>query len=283
MAGADRIRSIEPSFAEIAAKLKYASDNTKVYDEYGLPDSDEVRGFILASPELLFYAPELAKLWKLIENESLLIGLFSDDLLFYKLERLRTFGGVFGFLALFHECAGAERLACELRDENFTVLRTGEFWCAVSDVEKERIKATLMIDPSRDSMKRILRGNRCSMPAIGRERHAKDACVNGLSFTRMASERSFIDVGRRLGVPDYYENYYEFMHNLDREVFFVCGNDGELLGAVETLNGSVKRIYTQKDASVADPELFAAVLSWALANDLRIRRDTLEEGGDGGE
>lgn len=277
---ADGLR-IEPSFAEIAAKLKYAGDNTKVYNEYGLPCRDEVRRFILASPELLFYAPELAKLWTLIGSESLFIELLTDDLIFYKLERLRTFGGVFGFLALFRECTAAERLAEALLDENFTVIHAGEFWCAVGGAEKERIKAQLMIDPGRESMARILRGNRCSMPVVGFDRHAKDALINGLSFTRVASERSFIDVGRRIEVSDFCEEYYKFMHDPDREVFSVCVRDGKPIGAVETLNGSVEMIYTRKDPGIANAELYAAVLSWSIANGLLIGQNAMRA--DAGE
>ena len=57
---------IEPSFESIAEKLKFARDNPKVYDEYGLPDNAEIRGFVLEHPEFLFYAPEMQRLWELI-------------------------------------------------------------------------------------------------------------------------------------------------------------------------------------------------------------------------
>ena len=53
--------AIEPSFVGIASKLLFQKNNAKVYEEYGLPDDDEIRGFILGHPQLMFYAPELKK------------------------------------------------------------------------------------------------------------------------------------------------------------------------------------------------------------------------------
>ena len=61
--------AIELSFVEIASKLLFQKNNAKVYEEYGLPDDTDIRGFILRYPEFLFYAPELKKLWELLEEK----------------------------------------------------------------------------------------------------------------------------------------------------------------------------------------------------------------------
>ena len=87
--------AIEPSFVGIASKLLFQRNNAKVYEEYGLPDDADIRGFILAHPELLFYAPELKKLWELLEEKQLFLNALNNqiplsalmhDLHFYELD-----------------------------------------------------------------------------------------------------------------------------------------------------------------------------------------------------
>lgn len=77
---------IDPSFIRIATKLKFRRDNEEVYAEYGLPEDEAVKAAVLASPELLFYAPELARLSGMLRDDGLILKLIeSDQIIPYKI------------------------------------------------------------------------------------------------------------------------------------------------------------------------------------------------------
>ena len=261
--------AIEPSFVEIASKLLFQKNNAKVYEEYGLPYDDEIRAFILAHPELLFYAPELKKLWELMGKNMPLYDRFLPDYL----RELHAFGGLFAFIERAVKCVDVAELA-----ERFPfVLDAGKGWCAMEEDARGRAEAKLECKPLREALKKMALGSDYSTPAPGFARHECDRIIGGYSFERIASEREAetIEAWYHRDIP-----ISIYLSALDTSYYSVKNKLDNTVAVLETENGELTRIVTDRDVSLTENGLLAAILNWLLDVGYSMGKDTLKEEGE---
>lgn len=261
--------AIEPSFVGIASKLLFQRNNAKVYEEYGLPDDDEFRGFILGHPELLFYAPELKKLWELMGKDMPLYDPFLQEYL----RELHSFWGIYSFLERLVKMTGADELA----DVFPFVLDAGKGWCAMGEDARRRAEAELKSTPLREALKHTARGFDYSTPAHGFDRHKYDRKTGGYSFERIASVRDAETIEEKHYPNTKIELYISCT---DMIYYSVTNKLDDLIAILEIENSELTRIVTDRGVSLTENGLLTAILNWLLDVGYSMGKDTLKEDGE---
>lgn len=247
---------IAPSFAEISEKLRYRADNPKVYYEYGLPDDELIREFVLASPGLLFYANELARLLRLFTEREHMLSLLSCKSIFSHLSRLHSFPGVFEFLELYPEYASAERLLGDLTGEGDAIFNGMQF-CAMSEYEKAR--AVKLLKERKTAY--ILGGSWFSTPLGCIDSHLNDRVIWDFTFRSIVSERdrSLLE-SQIIDDDELPEGYYYY-----GDIYSV-GKAGDVpIALLYVDDGTVENTFIRKwYRDHPDPKLLAAILQWTM-------------------
>ena len=270
---------IEPSFETIAEKLKFARDNPKVYDEYGLPDDDEIREFILSHPQLLFYAPELKKIWDLLGKVSPFMKLLQNQwLLTATMKTLHFSEPAYIALKLFREAVGTDVFTNVLiseEDEGYLLLNTAEYFWSKNEDAKEHAFELLKNKPFTDALYEILSGPRYSTPVYGLIRHGDDRVIGEYSFERIGSERTSDELAEWFSVSlkDFFFNlYFETIKH-----FAVYNKQKTPVALLKIENGVLNEIVTDRDVSLTENGLLTAILNWLLDVGYSMGKDTLKE------
>lgn len=271
--------AIEPSFVGIASKLLFQKNNAKVYEEYGLPDDDEIRGFILEHPELLFLAPELKRLFDLIKDERTFAGLLRNPYLVNYLNGLHDFKGTFVFLELFLDVLGTEALTAELASDHSFIIESGKGYCAMSVGAKRRAPGLLKTSVPRNALEQIAWGFDHSNASPGLNRHENDRAVGNHTIERIASSHEAGNANRWIKGntrnADEWPDVFVYDPNWQ---FYRVRDERELPVAVlEIINGELTRIVTARGVSLTENGLLAAILNWLLETGFTMGRDTLKE------
>lgn len=268
---------IEPSFESIAEKLKFARDNPKVYDEYGLPDDDDIRGFILGHPEYLFYAPELKKVWVLLEDKRHFLKVLKDqiplsalmhDLYFYEL--------VFISLKHFRDALGEDAFFDMLNtDEGWFPLSAAIYYWALSDSAKQRALERIKREHSHESVEQIFFGTRVSSPVYGLDRHCDDRIIGDYSFERIGSERTSEGLTELFSVP--LKEFFFDLYFIEFKHYAIYNKQKTPIALLKIENGVLNEIIADRDVSIAENGLLTAILNWLLDVGYSMGKDTLKE------
>lgn len=263
--------AIEPSFVEIASKLLFQKNNAKVYEEYDLPDDTDIRGFILRYPEFLFYAPEMKKLFDLIKDVRIIVGLLQKPYFVKHVRGLHDFEGTFAFLELFHEVCGLEALAEEMASDQSFIIEAGKSYCAMSADAKRRAADLLKKPDTRNALRQIAWGFIYSNAALGLNRHENDRVIGIHTIERIASSRE---------VKNEYSWLYAFFDDQNSQ-FYSVRNDLDMPVAILMIeNDELENIVTVGDVSLTENGLLAAILNWLLDVGYSMGKDTLKEEGE---
>ena len=263
---------IEPSFESIAEKLKFARDNPKVYDEYGLPDNAEIRGFVLEHPEFLFYAPEMQRLWELIMEAPIFRELLLDYEYFLQtLESLHFYEGIFDFLRLLHDELDKEKFNSVFTSDCDYVRAGLSFW-AMNDAAKKQAIDLLKRKGIKNAIAEIAWGPSCSQPVHGLSRHDNDRIIGEYSFERIGSRRKALTIGEWFRIQWIHDwcipgvEMYSIYNKQNLEIAFLRIDDGAL-----TI------IETASNTSLTEDGLLAAILNWMLSVGYSLDADALED------
>lgn len=274
--------AIEPSFVEIASKLLFQKNNAKVYEEYGLPDDDEIRRFILDHPQLLFYAPELKKIWDLLGKVSPFMKLLQNQyLLTATMKTLHFSEPAHIALKQFCEAVGADAFANVLISEEvegYLLLNTAEYYWSKNEDAKEHAFELLKNKPVADALYEILSGPRYSSPVYGLRRHGDDRVIGEYSFERIGSERTSDELAEWFSV-----SLKEFFFNLYFETmkhFAVYNKQKTPVALLKIEDGTLNEIITDRDVSLTENGLLAAILNWLLDTGFTMGEDTLKDEGE---
>ena len=263
---------IEPSFEAIAEKLKFARDNPKVYDEYGLPDDAETREFILEHPEFLFYAPELQRLWELLMEASIFRSLLlNHDYFLQTLEWLHFYEGIFDFLRLLHDELDKEKF-----DSVFTLdcdyVRAGLSFWAMNDAAKKQAIDLLISKGIKKAIAEIAWGPSCSTPAHGLCRHDNDRAIGEYSFERIGSRRKAVTIGEWFRIP-----WINDWCIPSVEMYSICNKHNLEIAFLRIDDGVLTMIKTVSNISLTEGGLLAAILNWMLSVGYSLDASALED------
>ncbi len=271
--------AIEPSFVGIASKLLFQKNNANVYEEYGLPDDDEIRGFILEHPQLMFYAPELKKIWDLLEKASSFLKLLQNQwLLTATMKTLHFSEPAYIALKLFREAVGTDVFTNVLiseEDEGYLLLNTAEYFWSINEDAKEHAFELLKNKPFTDALYEIFSGPRYSTPVYGLIRHGDDRVIGEYSFERIGSERTSEELKEQFSVPlkEFFFNlYFETMKH-----FVVYNKQKTPVALLKIEDGALNEIVTDRDVSLTENGLLTAILNWLLDVGYSMGKDTLKE------
>ena len=272
--------AIEPSFVEIASKLLFQKNNAKVYEEYGLPDDDDIRGFILGHPEFLFYAPELKKVWELLEdkrrflnalNNQIPLSAIMSDLHFYEL--------VFVSLKLFRDALGKEAFFDMLKsDEGWFPLSASIYYWALSDSAKQRALERIKREHSHESVEQIFFGTRVSSPVYDLDRHRDDRIIGDYSFERIGSERTSDELTELFSIP--LKEFFFDLYFIECKHYAIYNKHKKPIALLKIEESVLKEIVTDRDVSLTENGLLAAILNWLLDVGYSMGKDTLKEEGE---
>ncbi|MBO6060666.1 MAG: hypothetical protein J6P98_00925 [Clostridia bacterium] len=274
--------AIDPSFVGIASKLLFRKNNAKVYEEYGLPDDDDIRGYILEHPELLFFAPELKRLFDLIKDERTFAGLLRNPYLVNYLNGLHDFRGIFVFLELFLDVLGTEALTAELASDRSFIIEAGKGYCAMGVGAKRRAPGLLKTSVPRNALKQIAWGFDYSIPSPGLNRHENDRAVGNHTIERIASSHEAGNANRWIkGNTRNADDWPDvFVYDPNWQFYWVRDERDLPVAVLEIINGELTRIVTDRDVSLTENGLLAAILNWLLDVGYSMGKDTLKEEGE---
>lgn len=274
--------AIEPSFVEIASKLLFQKNNAKVYEEYGLPDDDEIRGFILGHPEFLFYAPELKKLFDLIKDARIFAELLRNPFFSIHLDELHRFEGTFIFFKFFLEVRGVEALVEELASVYSCIIDAGKSYCAMSADAKRRAADLLRNTDARDALEQIASGFIYSNAALGLNRHEKDRVMGKHTIERIASTREGENAEQ--WIKDYTraedDEIYVALYFFDFQYYWVYNERRLPVAILKIIDGKLTNIITDRDVPLTENGLLTAILNWLLDVGYSMGKDTLKEEGE---
>ena len=268
--------AIDPSFTAIAAKLLFRKNNEKVYREYGLPEDEAVKAAVLESPELLFYAPELARLLNMIQKPGLMLKLIGSDQIIHDLSELHRFPGMFDFIELYHKYAGPDELVYYLEDLFPLIGGAARSYAAMDKNGKARTEALLRISHDNNALYTIVDGFPYSEPIEMRNRHARDRRINGFVFKRLASGRDLNIAGARVEREELYK-YGFYVSETDNELYAVHSDRFDYMAVLEVQSSVLTDIYTYWEFSLSDSKLLAAILQWLIEVGITMGKDALNE------
>lgn len=268
--------AIDPSFTAIAAKLLFRKNNEKVYREYGLPEDDAVKAAVLESPELLFYAPELARLQGMIQKPWLMLKLIGSDQIIHDLSELHRFPGMFDFIELYHKYAGPDELVYYLEDLFPLIGGAARSYAAMDKNGKARTEELLRISHDNNALYTIVDGFPYSEPIEMRNRHARDRRINGFVFKRLASGRDLNIAGARVEREELYK-YGFYISETGDELYAVHSDRFDYMAVLEVHSSVLTNIYTYWEFSLSDSKLLAAILQWMIEVGVIMGKDVLNE------
>ncbi len=271
---------IDSSFIRIATKLKFRRDNEKVYAEYGLPEDETVRAAVLDSPELLFYAPELARLFGMITKPELILKLIEGDRILCLLSELHRFPGILEFIEFYNKYADQEEIADYLIDYHegkFQLLaEAAKSYGVMDEKRKARAEKLLRASPCQESLLTVIYGFPYSEPIITRYRHEWDRRINGFYFKRIASDRDLRLAEKYLGRPNCFDDV-SYMWRTDIELYAVHTEDSDYAVVLEVENYELQHIHRSLYARYSESELLAAILQWMIEAGYTMGRCALNE------
>ena len=267
---------IDPSFTAIAAKLLFRKNNEKVYREYGLPEDDAVKAAVLDSPELLFYAPELARLLNMIQKPGLMLRLLGSDQIIHDLSEFHRFPGMFDFIELYRKYAGPDELVYYLEDLFPLIGGAARSYAAMDKNGKARTEELLRISHDNNALYTIVDGFPYSEPIETRNRHARDRRINGFVFKRLASGRDLNIAGARVEREELYK-YGFYVSETDDELYAVHSDRFDYMAVLEVHSSVLTNIYTYWEFSLADSKLLAAILQWLIETGITMGKDAMKE------
>ena len=273
---------IDPSFVEIASKLLFQKNNAKVYEEYGLPDDADIRGFILWHPEFLFYAPEIRRLFELINDTQTFAELMWNLPFGIHLSGLHDYEGIFEFLDLFLNVCGVEALVEELESEQSFIIEAGKGYCAMSVNGKLRAADLLRNTDTWNALRQIACGFNYSNAAPGLKRHDNDRVVGNYTVERIASTRDAENADEWIkdNTRAEDEENYLLLHVPDWQYYWVRNERYLPVAILEIIAGELSIIVTDRDVSLTENGLLAAILNWLLDVGYSMGKDTLKEDGE---
>ena len=272
----EREYAIDPSFTAIAAKLLFRKNNEKVYREYGLPEDDAVKAAVLDSPELLFYAPELARLLNMIQKPGLMLRLLGSDQIIHDLSELHRFPRCFEFIEIYLKCVEPGEAVMCLAEYPYLVFESARSYAVMNESGKKRAEELLRTDPCPDTLRKIIEGFPFSEPIQIRNRHARDRRINGFVFKRLASGRDLNIAGARVEREELYK-YGFYISETDDELYAVHSDRFDYMAVLEVHSSVLTNIYTYWEFSLADSKLLAAILQWMIEVGVIMGRDVLNE------
>lgn len=267
---------IDPSFTVIAAKLLFRKNNEKVYREYGLPEDDAVKAAVLDSPELLFYAPELARLLGMVSKPELMLKLVASDRILTRLSEFHRFPGMFDFIELYRRYAGPDELVYYLEDLFPLIGGAARSYAAMDKNGKARTEVLLRISHDNNALYTIVDGFPYSEPIETRNRHARDRRINGFVFKRLASGRDLNIAGARVEREELYK-YGFYVSETDDELYAVHSDRFDYMAVLEVQSSVLTNIYTYWEFSLSDSKLLAAILQWLIEVGITMGKDALNE------
>ena len=272
--------AIEPSFVGIASKPLFQRNNAKVYEEYGLPDDDEIRGFILAHPELLFYAPELKKVWELLDDKRHFLKALKDQIpLSALLHDLHFYELVFISLKLFRDALGEDAFFDMLNtDEGWFPLSAAIYYWALSDTAKQNALECIKRYHSHESVDRIFFGTRYSSPVYDLDRHRDDRVIGDYSFERIGSERTSEELTELFSVP--LKEFFFDLYFIEFKHYAIYNKQKTPIALLRIEERVLKEIVTDRDVSLTENGLLAAILNWLLEVGYSMGKDTFKEEGE---
>ncbi len=268
--------AIDPSFTVIAAKLLFRKNNEKVYREYGLPEDDAVKAAVLDSPELLFYAPELARLLGMVSKPELMLKLIGSDQIIHDLSEFHRFPGMFDFIELYHKYAGPDELVYYLEDLLPLIGGAARSYAAMDKSGKARTEELLRIAHDNNALYTIVDGFPYSEPIETRNRHARDRRIGGFVFKRLASGRDLNIAGARVEREELYK-YGFYGSETDNELYAVHSDRFDYMAVLEVHSSVLTNIYTYWEFSLSDSKLLAAILEWLIEVGFTMEEDVLNE------
>ena len=272
----EREYAIDPSFTVIAAKLLFRKNNEKVYREYGLPEDDAVKAAVLDSPELLFYAPELARLLGMIQKLGLMLKLIGSDQIIHDLSELHRFPHCFEFIDIYLKCVGPEKVVGLFEEYSYLVFRAARSYAVMNESGKEKAAELIRADHRPDALMIIIDGFPYSEPIRIRDRHARDRRINGYAFRRLASGRDINIAGARLKRLDLF-TYDFYGSGTDDELYAVHSDKHRYMAVLDVQFSVLRRIYTESNVSFLDSKLLAAILEWLIEVGFTMEEDVLNE------
>ena len=272
--------AIEPSFVGIASKLLFQKNNAKVYEEYGLPDDADIREFILAHPELLFYAPELKKVWELLDDKRHFLKALKDQIPLSELMHdLHFYELVFISLKLFRDALGEDAFFDMLNtDEGWFPLSAAIYYWALSDTAKQNALECIKRYHSHESVDRIFFGTRYSSPVYDLDRHLDDRVIGDYSFERIGSERTSEELTELFSVP--LKEFFFDLYFIEFKHYAIYNKQKTPIALLKIENGVLNEIITDRDVSLTDNGLLTAILNWLLDVGYSMGKDTLKEEGE---
>lgn len=268
--------AIDPSFTAIAAKLLFRKNNEKVYREYGLPEDDAVKAAVLESPELLFYAPELARLLNMIQKPGLMLRLLGSDQIIHDLSELHRFPGEFEFIEIYLKCVESGEAVMCLEEYPYLVFESARSYAVMNESGKKRAEELLRTDPCPDTLRKIIEGFPFSEPIQIRNRHARDRRIGGFIFKRLASGRDLNIAGARVESEELYK-YGFYVSETDDELYAVHSDRFDYMAVLEVQSSVLTNIYTYWEFSLSDSKLLAAILQWLIEVGITMGKDVLNE------
>ena len=271
---------IEPSFIRIATKLKFRRDNEKVYAEYGLPEDESVKSAVLDSPELLFYAPELARLFGMISKPELILKLIEGDWILCLLSELHLFPGILEFIEFYNKYADQEEIADYLIDYHegkFQLLaEAAKSYGIMDEKRKARAEELLRASPGQESLLTVIYGFPYSEPIITRYRHECDRRINGFYFKRIASDRELRLAEEYLRRPNCFDDIF-YRWRTDNELYAVHTENSDYVVVLEVENYELQHIHRSLYARYSESELLASIIQWLIEVGFTMEKDVLNE------
>lgn len=270
--------AIDPSFTVIAAKLLFRKNNEKVYQEYALPEDETIKAEVLASPELLFYAPELSRFLSLLKKPRLMLKFIRDDMLLLYLSELHRFPEIFVLLEKYCITASQDELAKAIEDPFFHFfLEAAKSYCALNESGKARAYDLICTECSIEALYTIINGFSYNNTICLRYRHINDRVIGDYSFRRIASEKDYDIAAKSIGneMRYCYLPYYDI--SPDDGLYAVHTDSNKYIAVLDVSELTLRQIYTQQNISLTDSKLLAAILQWLIEVGFTMEKDAMNE------
>lgn len=252
---------LDESFKDIADKIRHIENVPGLIRDYSLPESKSFKRIIYNEPGFLFYIPELAKTWKLVEDINLLNKLLKSPSAGYFLSVLHSFPKIEEFFYDYKNTRGAKELVKLIDREWIVFINYGmsyllkEYSGKASAQKNWNYKYFKVIDATAT----IYEPYSVLKPAVSNilKKNIVNDVIGDFRFVLLRSTGEYFIAG-------------DVLHNCLKDAYRWVNSDvvgiynrEEIVGAIELSNATIVEARTAHNRSLCEIEgLEEAFLKW---------------------